>query len=407
MGRDVPAITVSQHDRRRYREKVRRCLDVFARMLRESRFEQAPQQVGLGDRAQPGGRGWQPVDAQRGGARGDRATRTGRPSSGSSTWRSTSPPRPLTDDALAGLERDLADSLAHADGRARQAGSPAGDDRHPADAAARRTSPRRRMSANPRYRLLNEQIFAARGEDMRISIDGAGAAAHPRRQHHARGRLHQRPAAPAGQPGGVRAATGTPPRPSPASRSRSAANSPYLFGRELWRETRIPLFEQATDTRPEELQAQGVRPRVWFGERWITSVFDLFEENLRYFPALLPLCEDEDPVAELQTRRHPGAGRADACTTAPSTAGTGPCTPSWTASRTCGWRTGCCRPGRRSSTSSPTPRSTTAWSARWPRRERPIWTQMSFAAAAENLHGGARGTGSTPGCTGPAWARCR
>ena len=66
-----------------------------------------------------------------------------------------------------------------------------------------------------------------------------------------------------------------------------AANSPYLLGKELWRETRIPLFEQATDTRSEELKAQGVRPRVWFGERWITSVFDLFEENARYFPALL------------------------------------------------------------------------------------------------------------------------
>jgi hypothetical protein len=39
---------------------------------------------------------------------------------------------------------------------------------------------------------------------------------------------------------------------------------------------------------------------VWFGERWITSVFDLFEENLRYFPALLPLCDDEDPVAVLR-----------------------------------------------------------------------------------------------------------
>jgi len=38
-----------------------------------------------------------------------------------------------------------------------------------------------------------------------------------------------------------------------------------------------------------------VRPRVWFGERWITSVFDLFEENIRYFPALLPICEAEDP----------------------------------------------------------------------------------------------------------------
>ena len=74
---------------------------------------------------------------------------------------------------------------------------------------------------------------------------------------------------------------------------------------ELWRETRIPLFEQATDTRPEELKAQGVRPRVWFGERWITSIFDLFEENVRYFPALLPICDDEDPVEVLDRRRRP------------------------------------------------------------------------------------------------------
>jgi Glutamate-cysteine ligase family 2(GCS2) len=84
-----------------------------------------------------------------------------------------------------------------------------------------------------------------------------------------------------------------------------AANSPFLFGRELWRETRIPLFEQVTDTRPEELQQQGVRPRVWFGERWITSVFDLFEENLRYFPALLPLQEEEDPAAALDNGEAP------------------------------------------------------------------------------------------------------
>jgi hypothetical protein len=65
------------------------------------------------------------------------------------------------------------------------------------------------------------------------------------------------------------------------------------------------LFEQATDTRSEELKAQGVRPRVWFGERWITSVFDLFEENVRYFPALLPIVEDEDPVTELEAGRVP------------------------------------------------------------------------------------------------------
>ena len=48
-----------------------------------------------------------------------------------------------------------------------------------------------------------------------------------------------------------------------------------------------------------------MRPRVWFGERWITSIFDLFEENVRYFPALLPLCDDEDPsrCSSAATRR--------------------------------------------------------------------------------------------------------
>jgi hypothetical protein len=86
------------------------------------------------------------------------------------------------------------------------------------------------------------------------------------------------------------------------------ANSPYLFGRRLWHETRIVLFEQSTDTRPDELKAQGVRPRAWFGERWIASIFDLFEENVRYFPPLLPICEDEDPVEVLHAGGVPRLG---------------------------------------------------------------------------------------------------
>jgi gamma-glutamylcysteine synthetase len=154
------------------------------------------------------------------------------------------------------------------------------------------------MSPNPRYRLLNEQICAARGEEMRISIEGPERlltyvasimpeAACTSVQCH----LQVSPEAFSSYWNAAQAVAGV--------QVALAANSPYLFGRELWQETRIPLFEQAIDTRPEELQMQGVRPRVWFGERWITSVFDLFEENLRYFPSLLPLCEDEDPVAEL------------------------------------------------------------------------------------------------------------
>ena len=73
----------------------------------------------------------------------------------------------------------------------------------------------------------------------------------------------------------------------------------HIFTAATYGETRIALFEQATDTRPDEMKNQGVRQRVWFGERWITSIFDLFEENLRYFPALLPICDTEDPVEVL------------------------------------------------------------------------------------------------------------
>ncbi|MFC5175636.1 glutamate--cysteine ligase, partial [Nocardioides taihuensis] len=78
------------------------------------------------------------------------------------------------------------------------------------------------------------------------------------------------------------------------------ANSPTFLGKLLWHETRIPLLEQSQDTRTEEQKAQMNRPRVWFGERWITSAFDLFEENARYFSALLPKIDEEDPLVALE-----------------------------------------------------------------------------------------------------------
>jgi hypothetical protein len=154
------------------------------------------------------------------------------------------------------------------------------------------------LSANPRYALMNEQIFAARGEDLHISIDGperlvmyadtiAPEAACTSVQFH----LQVSPQDYAANWNAAQCIAGV--------QVALAANSPFLFGKELWRETRIALFEQATDTRPEELKTQGVRPRVWFGERWINSIFDQFEENVSYFPAMLPVCDPEDPVAVL------------------------------------------------------------------------------------------------------------
>lgn len=67
-----------------------------------------------------------------------------------------------------------------------------------------------------------------------------------------------------------------------------AANSPLFLGSRLWHETRIPVFQQAIDDRAPEYARQGVRPRVWFGERWISGIEELFAENVDYFPALLP-----------------------------------------------------------------------------------------------------------------------
>ncbi|MEO5877751.1 MAG: glutamate--cysteine ligase, partial [Streptosporangiaceae bacterium] len=158
---------------------------------------------------------------------------------------------------------------------------------------------------------------------------------------------------------------------------------------QLWHESRITLFEQATDTRPEELKAQGVRPRVWFGDGWITSVFDLFEENTKYFPALLPICSDEDPLAVLDAG---GIPQLDELTLHNGTVYR--------------WN----RPvyavvnGRphlrvenRVLPAGPTVADTIANGAFYyglvrylADEERPIWTQMEFAAAEKNLYTAAR-----------------
>src|SRR5215218_1225708 len=47
MGEEVEAQEFSRADRTRYREKVRRNLDVFARMLREARFDTDDPMTGM------------------------------------------------------------------------------------------------------------------------------------------------------------------------------------------------------------------------------------------------------------------------------------------------------------------------------------------------------------------------
>ena len=305
MGTEVERRVFTRADRATYRQKVRRCLDVFAQMLHESRFEVERPLTGLeielnlvDDLAEPAMRNAQVLDAI---ADPDYQTELGQ-----YNIEVNVPPRRLAGGGLTSFEQEVRASLNAADVKARTVGArmvmigilPT---------LRRGHLTMESMSANPRYALINEQIFAARGEDLTINIDGverlavtadtvAPEAACTSTQFHLQVSPAQFPAFwnAAQAVAGVQVALG--------------ANSPFLLGRELWRETRIPLFEQATDTRPEEIKAQGVRPRVWFGEQWITSVFDLFEENVRYFPALLPICDDDDPVEILARGDTPKLG---------------------------------------------------------------------------------------------------
>lgn len=69
-----------------------------------------------------------------------------------------------------------------------------------------------------------------------------------------------------------------------------SANSPYLFGKDLWDETRIPLFEQAVATGGYDGAAFGPIRRVSFGDGYVReSLFEYFQENLQHYPVLLPV----------------------------------------------------------------------------------------------------------------------
>ena len=86
----------------------------------------------------------------------------------------------------------------------------------------------------------------------------------------------------------------------------SACNSPLLFGRRLWRETRIALFQQSIDHRAAGLHLREQAPRVSFGRRWVDdSVLEIFSEDIARFRVLLSAEIDEDPIARLRANQAP------------------------------------------------------------------------------------------------------
>jgi hypothetical protein len=386
MGKDLSDIRFSQQDRARYRQKVRRCLDVLALMLDDVAFDAENRMTGLEIELN-----LMDADAEPAMRNAEILANLADPSFqtelGQFNLELNARPRRLGGDGFAEYEHDILDSLQRADDRAGKVdctivmiGSlPTLTPDHLVLA---------NLSANERYRALNDQLAGARGEQFSVDIRGverlqtandsiATEAACTSAQFH----MQVPPDRFAAHWNASQALAGV--------QVAIGANSPYLHARRLWAETRIALFEQATDTRPDELKAQGVRPRVWFGERWITSVFDLFEENVRYFPPLLPVIDAEDPVEVLRGGGVPRLGELrlhngtvyrwnrpvyDVMNGRPHL-----------------------RVENRVMPSGPTVVDMLANAAFYfgltrqlAEEERPIWSQLSFATAEDNFHAGAR-----------------
>lgn len=88
----------------------------------------------------------------------------------------------------------------------------------------------------------------------------------------------------------------------------AAVNSPLLFGRRLWQETRVPLFEQAVELGGYQGLAEASVRRVSFGRGYVAnSPLELFEENLEHYPVLLPMPQTESAARYPHLRLHNGA----------------------------------------------------------------------------------------------------
>lgn len=302
VGEEVKRTEYTRAHRQEYRRKVQLCLDVFETMLNQSSFEFERPLTGMEIECNLVDRDYQPALRNHEVLKSiaDPAYQT---ELGAYNIELNVPPRPLPGRSALELEDEVRASLNAAEAKAAAEGThivmigilPTLMPEHLSGSW---------MSDSTRYQALNDSIFTARGEDLVIDISGPErlsiqAASIAPESACTSMQLHQQvsPAEFAQYWNAAQVLAGP--------QLAVGANSPFFFGHHLWAETRIELFTQATDTRPDELKTQGVRPRVWFGERWITSIFDLFEENVRYFPSLLPEVSDEDPAAELAAGRTP------------------------------------------------------------------------------------------------------
>lgn len=162
------------------------------------------------------------------------------------------------------------------------------------------------MSNMNRYRALNEQILASRGRPVHLEITGNE---HLKLDHQdvmlesatTSFQIHiQVPFELAHHYYNASIIAS-------AAMVACCANAPYLFEKDLWQESRIPLFEQAIETGGYAGASQGPVKRVSFGSDFARkSILECFEENLLHFPVLLPENQDSVPEQFAHLKLHNG-----------------------------------------------------------------------------------------------------
>ena len=81
----------------------------------------------------------------------------------------------------------------------------------------------------------------------------------------------------------------------------AACCSPIFLGKRLWHETRITLFQQASDLRKHELRSSGDdRARATLGHGWIRNILDVWREEVAEYVPHIGIKVAEDPQADFE-----------------------------------------------------------------------------------------------------------
>lgn len=85
-----------------------------------------------------------------------------------------------------------------------------------------------------------------------------------------------------------------------------SANSPILFGKRLWHESRIALFQQSIDNRKSRDHLRDQSPRVTFGRDWLKeSILEIYKEDITRFRILLGTDIEEDSLDKISEKLIP------------------------------------------------------------------------------------------------------